>query len=1224
MLKRCDRVVLVGLIVAGFVVAAGSAEAQSPVISEVMASNKATLFDEDGNSSDWAELFNPTDSPISLEGWYFSDDPRQLEKWRFPAVEIPPFGHLMVFCSGKDRADPDSELHTNFRIDSDGEFLALVEPDGITPASAILGGGTQLPDVSYGIAIDSTTMTLVGDGASLRYLVPTETDAGVDWQSPAFDDGAWTTAEFPIGYDRRSTPQYVDGLIRTNLEEQLYRVNSTLYLRIPFQVADPSSIHGFAFRVRYDDGFVAYLNGEEITRQNARDELDWEARAVRRRQSADVLQPQLIDLTTHTGKLLQGDNILAVHVLNDRTSSSSFLFEGELFSGTINSVDTSKLLYFSQSTPNFPNGDGLAALTAPPETVADDGAFSEAFLVAFTHPLADTEIRYTVDGTPPTAESTLYTEPLSIEETTTVRVRAFREGEFPSEIVTRRFLRMARTLHEFDSNLPLIAISGAPPPALNETSLMPHMIQVFEPKNGRASFSTRPDFAGFGGIRLRGSSSLSFAKKNYALEIWDEEVEDDIAVSLLGMAPDSDWILHGPYSDKSLMRNALAYKWSNDIGEYATRTRFVELFMATNGAASMTTSHQLGVYVFMEKIKINPERVDIEKLYPSDDAEPEISGGYILKNDRLDPGDAGFRTARGKLLAFVWPKERDGLTQAQRQWITNYLDEFETALNGPSFADPEEGYEKYIDVDSFIDHHIIVELTKNIDGYRLSTFMTKDRGGKLRMGPVWDYNLSLGNADYNNGWLPSGWYYSIYQNSYQEYPWYPRLFQDPNFVKRYAKRWQQHRADALSNEKLLGSIEDFRTLLRESQERNFRKWRVLGTRVWPNWFIARTWDAEIDWMSNWLVDRVAWMDEEFVLPPEFNHPGGEIRGTTIVEITKETADGVIYYTLDGEDPRARASAVADSAVAYTGPLEVSSNTKIVARILYGERLWSPLAERIFVTDLPTLAVTEIHYNPLESDAFSSTDHEFIEFYNFGTEPVGLTELEFARGVRFDFRLANDLELAPGEYGVMVQDLEAFAARYDTADINVLGAFSGSLSNAGEQIEVTTALAGGAGDFGLIDFRYTDDWYPTTDGEGNSLVLLDPKSSRSTWGNPEAWAPSSAIHGTPGRADPGVAAGGRIVQGDVTLDSHVNIIDAIAFARYLFRSEDGSGMTLPCGAARPGEENGDANAAFLDVSGDGRVDLTDVVYLMNYSFLRGPEPALGSGCTTLAGCNTICE
>jgi hypothetical protein len=248
--------------------------------------------------------------------------------------------------------------------------------------------------------------------------------------------------------------------------------------------------------------------------------------------------------------------------------------------------------------------------------------------------------------------------------------------------------------------------------------------------------------------------------------------------------------------------------------------------------------------------------------------------------------------------------DRVEITQEQMNWIKGYINEFEAVLYGPNFTDPIDGYAKYIDVDSFIDTHILVELTKNIDGFRLSTYMFKDRGGKLNMGPVWDYNLSLGNADYLDGWIPTGWYYDLLSDG--DYPWWRRLFQDPEFQLRYADRWFVLRQNLFDTGMLLQDIDDIVELLSEAQVRNFDRWAILGTYVWPNWFIAQTYQAEIDWMKDWLEKRLTWMDTQIgvefaAAPPLFSRQGGQVNQG--FNLTMSASFGTIYHTLDGSDPR---------------------------------------------------------------------------------------------------------------------------------------------------------------------------------------------------------------------------------------------------------------------------------------------------------------------------------
>jgi hypothetical protein len=365
------------------------------------------------------------------------------------------------------------------------------------------------------------------------------------------------------------------------------------------------------------------------------------------------------------------------------------------------------------------------------------------------------------------------------------------------------------------------------------------------------------------------------------------------------MPSDSDWVLYAPYSEKTLMQNYLAYIWSNRLGQNAVRTRFVEVFM--NTAANNKIDYAgdyLGVYILMEKIKVDDDRVDIAKLGPGDTTAPDITGGYIFAKDKPDPGESGF-SAAGNDFRYVDPGPLD-ITPAQKTYLTNYLNEFYSVLNGANFADPVTGYAKYIDVDSFIDQHILTELTKNIDGFRISTYYSKDRNGKIKMGPAWDFNLSLGNADYNNGWIPTGWYYDLLGD--YDYPFYRRLFQDPNFQQKYIDRWQEIRRDGFSNQQLNADIDGLVSQLSDGNGnypvgtnppqaannpvvRNFQKWHILGVDTWPNWYTDPSWINQVNWMRDWLRQRVEWWDGQYLGAPTITPPGGAVTQPTQVTIT---------------------------------------------------------------------------------------------------------------------------------------------------------------------------------------------------------------------------------------------------------------------------------------------------------------------------------------------------
>ncbi|MFT4639384.1 MAG: hypothetical protein ACI8T1_002709 [Verrucomicrobiales bacterium] len=374
----------------------------------------------------------------------------------------------------------------------------------------------------------------------------------------------------------------------------------------------------------------------------------------------------------------------------------------------------------------------------------------------------------------------------------------------------------------------------------------------------------------------------------------------------------------------------------------------------------------VGVYVLMEKIKRDPGRVPIAKLDETMIAEPEVSGGYIFKKDKGTHNDVHFNTRDGHQFGFVEPDEPH---EAQMSYLSGYLDSFERALYGPGFASEANGYAKYIDVPSFIDVHIHVEICRNIDGFRLSTYYHKDREGKVVMGPVWDYNLSLGNATMRGGEYPDGWYHDTINR--RDYTYFDRLFQDPRFELQHWDRYYQLRQSVFATDKLMEQIDSIAKMLSEAQERNFKLWPILGQPEWQN--PEGAWDRkthadEVAWLKNWLFERLDWMDQQFMPPPMIDYGGEALASGVGVTLTmsNQRSDGeIIYYTLDGSDPRdpngvpAAASVVlspgSDAIVTQSGTLKARVfKTSAVITSASDGRQWGALGESAVVID-PNLA-----------------------------------------------------------------------------------------------------------------------------------------------------------------------------------------------------------------------------------------------------------------------------
>ncbi|MCH2580610.1 MAG: CotH kinase family protein, partial [Planctomycetes bacterium] len=387
------------------------------------------------------------------------------------------------------------------------------------------------------------------------------------------------------------------------------------------------------------------------------------------------------NLTQHRGLLRDGSNVLAIQGLNRTTTSNDFLIGAQLVSTSIGEVVDDSYQYFASPTPEEMNGVGFDEVSANVEFSIESGAYVASSISVELSALAAGTIRYTTDGSRPESNDPAYSSAIRISNATMLKARLFESGKLPGKTVDKRYIILSTNLRNVSSNLPIVLVATFSN-GVGQNNYTSAFVEMIEISNGRAAITDAPDFSGRGALKIRGSSSAGFPKKQYALEIRDE-LNEDRDVSLLGMPAESDWVLYAPYSDKSLMRNYLSYDWSNKIGRYGPRCRFVELYFKTSGGR-MSSSHYAGVYVLIEKIKRNPDRVDIARLSRTDNSSPEITGGYILKKDRLDPGDNGIRTSRGQTLGLVEPKE-DEITSSQRSYILNYINQFESALYGNNF-----------------------------------------------------------------------------------------------------------------------------------------------------------------------------------------------------------------------------------------------------------------------------------------------------------------------------------------------------------------------------------------------------------------------------------------------------------------------------------------------------------------------------------------------------------
>jgi len=908
-------------------------------INEIMAANKRTLRDEDGDSSDWIELYNASAATMSLNGWFLSDDATEPTRWRFPKVTLLSKQYLVVFASGKNRTNPAAPLHTDFALAEAGGYVELSDPE--TNTVSAFSYPRQLADVSYGR--DRTTPTMLE------------------------------------------------------------------YLRTP--------------------------------------------------------------------------------------------------------------------TPGAPNSLGGPGYAPSVEFSQSGCAFLKPFGLTLTAPLTNAVIHYELGTNLPTANSPVYAGPLVISNSVQVRARAFVPGLLPGPPRSESYVALSPNVTNFTSNLPVLVIynfKGGPIPAGSRKFAN---LALFEPGAGRTSLTNPPTMSIRAGVSLRGSSTLYQEKSNFRVEFWDE-FGDQQSHPFLGLPSDGDWILYACDNfEPVLIHNPLMHNLSRSIGRHSSRVRLLEVYLNTTGGP-VTAANYNGVYVLEEKIKIGKNRVDIDKLEPEQVAPQYVSGGYLMSIDRAAPGE-GQISVGGQGVNELNPTYVE-LTQPQRaaQWnyLNHYLNSFYSALEGPNYKDPQNGYARFIDVDSWIDHHILNTLAFNVDALRLSAFLYKPRDGKLVFGPLWDFDRSLGSTDGRDSnprvWsTPDGSGTDMFH-----YLWWDRLFSDPDFWQKWIDRWQELRGGPFSLTNLQGQVSYLTGQLIEAERRDAARWPGFTT---PR---GGSYAWEINYLKGWLSNRVDFIDTNFVAAPTLTQANGPLPGSVAVTLAGP-ANATLFYTVDGSDPRQPGGAVSPQAQVFQKAISIMANARVVARAyntkhrnLTGPAVnpplsspWSGPVAATFALTTPALRITEIMYHDAPPSAGDTNDvgnFSYVELQNTGADPLSLVGFSLGGAIDYTFASGSGVtNLAPGAYALVVENRAAFLSRHPGVT-NIAGEYAGSLPSGSGELVLTGPMQEP-----ILDFSYDHDWSPVTDGLGFALVVGDPSAPASSWSDRLAWRASARLNGSPGAADP---------------------------------------------------------------------------------------------------------
>ena len=425
------------------------------------------------------------------------------------------------------------------------------------------------------------------------------------------------------------------------------------------------------------------------------------------------------------------------------------------------------------------------------------------------------------------------------------------------------------------------------------------------------------DYEGHIALRYRGNSSYNMSdKKPYAFRTLAQPMQEGVEmdkkkVEILGMGKDNKWALLAPYSDKSMIRDMLGFQIVRPWMEYVPDGRYCELFL---------DGTYYGVFILTEVVSKGKHRLNLDDPGEEGDA---LTGGYIMEVDNNDdmyylskhhPVDRSGKPYNDRYIMFQYksPDYKD-LTTAQMKYIQSAIDSMEAAFASPNFKDPEVGYRKYIDVENFIDYQLVQELSHNVDAYRLSGKFYKQRDSidpRFKM-VVWDLNLGFGNCSYNQGYFTNTWVYwlnpILYQNGdYYMIPfWWYQLRSDKNYINQRKQRWIEWRENNVRMDRLMATVDSLANEVTRggAEERNSRAWPRWGKYVWPNKYVASSYEDEINYLKEWLTARIEWLDASAgYVPPDIPDPEpikGDVNNDGEVNIADVNA--LIDIILGGKD-----------------------------------------------------------------------------------------------------------------------------------------------------------------------------------------------------------------------------------------------------------------------------------------------------------------------------------
>lgn len=845
-------------------------------ISEFLADNDDGISDEDGDREDWIEIWNTSGVAGDLGGWYLTDDPENLTKWELPAVEMTSGGYLTVFASGKDRTDVAGELHTNFGLQRDaGGYLALVKPDGVTIASEYVDYPDQSKDISYGIGSEGETpVTFFSAGAQAKWHVPTGPVA--DWTTTGFDDSTWNSGATGIGYDNPGGDYEALLGAGGNVRDEMRLQNATVYIRIPFEVADPTGISNLTMRLKWEDGFVAHLNGTEFHKESAPDTPVWDSNATDGSRNENDAKT-FFDYPVDQGGLVAGTNVLSIQGLNSGATSSDVLFVPELtgiFQDTNNLIEG----YFVNPTPGAGNEERVDGIVEDTKFSVDRGFYEAPIQVAITTNVPDAQIRYTTDGTPPSeTEGTLYTGPITISETSVLRAIGYKAGFRSTGIDTHTYV-FADDVYgpSFSDGLkavPTISLvtqnaNFLNPSAGNDYGEYKSSIEMIYP-DARPGFQEDAGLTNFGGrfTRFNKKSFRLYFRKEYGAGKLRHPIFDGFEYKNFQPVEEFDAInLRSGSHDMSRRGAYMATRFVDDsmleMGQIAPHGRYVHVYL--NG-------DYWGQYHLRERWN-----ADMASSY---------FGGSKEDYDAISANNTGMEFETGT--------PYDG--------NATYWTETRNLLRGP---DPFGNAAGHIDIPNVIDFMLLWTSGECESEFR--AFGSKSRGIPFKF-MVRDPDGFMPNGGWNHD-------HAVTHNGPISAMTEFRTGGNPEYNILLADRIHKH----FFNDGALTTEASVERLHKRYEE--MRPGFAAEARRWGNQTVA-SWESYVNrWLNTSLPQRTTSMIQRLkqagmypdILAPTLSQHGGSIpSGGGVTMSTNATS---IFYTTDGSDPRLPGGAVSATAI----------------------------------------------------------------------------------------------------------------------------------------------------------------------------------------------------------------------------------------------------------------------------------------------------------------------